>query len=327
MLDFEKPVLELEDKINKLKEGLKESTDVSPKDKKELKILEKKLIQTRRTIFKNLTPWQRVQLARRPNRPYFTDYVKMLFTDFIELHGDRAFHDDAAIIGGFARFNDIPVMILGQQKGRTVEENIKHNFGMMNPEGYRKALRLMKLAEKFNKPILTFIDTTGAYPGIGAEERGQGEAIARNLLEMSLLTVPVISTVLGEGGSGGALAIGVANAVLMLENAVYSVISPEGCASILWNDSTKAPDAAASMKMTAKDLYEFGLIDRIIPEPLGGAHTDYSVIGNNVKHALLIYCKKYMKMRRKNLSLNRYEKYRKMGEFIEKNKVITSKIK
>ncbi len=321
MLDFEKPILELETQIANLKTTLSEQ----PSNANEINKLEKKLFQTRKNIFNNLTPWQEVQLARHPNRPYFLDYVKLIFKDFVELHGDRTFQDDHALVGGFAKLNDYPVLIMGQQKGRNLEENIKYNFGMMNPEGYRKALRLMKLAEKFNKPILTFIDTTGAYPGLGAEERGQAEAIAKNLLEMSMLNVPVIATVIGEGGSGGALGIAVANVVFMLENSVYSVISPEGCASILWHDSTKAPDAAAALKITAKDLYRFGLIDKIIPEPLGGAHIDFETTANNIKKELLISLKRLLKMSKKHLTEHRYNKFRKMGEFIDNNKLISSK--
>ncbi|MDH5369693.1 MAG: acetyl-CoA carboxylase carboxyltransferase subunit alpha, partial [Gammaproteobacteria bacterium] len=240
-----------------------------------------------KSIFSNLKAAQVAQLSRHPQRPYFMDYVERIFTDFEELHGDRAFADDAALVGGMARLDGRPVMIMGQQKGRDTKEKIKRNFGMPRPEGYRKALRLMKMAERFKLPILTFIDTPGAYPGIDAEERGQSEAIARNLLEMSELKTPIINTVIGEGGSGGALAIGVGDRLMMLEYSTYSVISPEGCATILWRSAEKAPEAAEAMGLTAQRLKELQLVDQIIPEPLGGAHRDIDAIASNVKHALI----------------------------------------
>lgn len=327
MLDFEKPIRELEEKIARLKETQKKGPESAGREKTELARLERQLLRMKKTIHKNLTPWQEVQLARHPRRPFFLDYVRLLFTDFYELHGDRSFRDDQAVIGGFAKLDGHKVMLIGQQRGRTVEENIRYNFGMMNPEGYRKAIRLMKLADKFSRPILSFVDTQGAFPGMGAEERGQGEAIARNLLEMSLLGVPVITTVIGEGGSGGALGIAVSNAVLMLENSIYSVISPEGCASILYHDAAKAGEAAGALQITARDLYGFGLIDRIVPEPLGGAHAGYEETARNLKKALLHYLKKFSRMSRKKLARSRYDKFRIMGEFLEKGRIITSKRK
>ncbi|MBU1077645.1 MAG: acetyl-CoA carboxylase carboxyltransferase subunit alpha, partial [Spirochaetes bacterium] len=299
MLDFEKPIYDLQEKISELRKSSVDHPDI--KINKEISELEKKLDKLKQNIFKNLTPWQEVQLARHPQRPYFLDYVKLIFTDFIELHGDRAFKDDRAVITGFASLDKFNVMLIGQQKGRTIEDNIIYNFGMMHPEGYRKALRLMKLAEKFNKPIITFIDTQGAYPGMDAEERGQAEAIAKNLLEMSLLRVPIISVVIGEGGSGGALGIGVTNIILMMENSVYSVITPEGCASILWHDATKADQASSALKITARDLYSFGIIDKIVPEPVGGAHTDYQTAADNLKKELLASLKKLSKVRPEEL--------------------------
>ncbi len=325
MLEFEKPIYDLQNKISELSKSAIEHPCI--KLNKEVSILEKKLDKLKSHIFKNLTPWQEVQLARHPNRPYFLDYIKLIFKNFIELHGDRAFKDDRAVISGFASIDNFDVMLIGQQKGRTIEDNITYNFGMMHPEGYRKAMRLMKLAEKFKKPIITFIDTPGAYPGIDAEERGQAEAIAVNLMEMSLLKVPVISVIIGEGGSGGALGIGLANIVLMLENSIYSVITPEGCASILWKDAAKSNIAAASLKITSIDLYSFGIIDKIIPEPLGGAHTNYQMTANNLKKELLTSLKKLTKISPNELQNNRYKKFRKLGEFKQNNKIITSKRK
>src|SRR5215210_7799961 len=281
-LEFEKPVREIEEKIEKLSAA--NSGKSSAQD--DLRKLRTKLAQTEHDLYQNLTPWQRTQLARHPQRPSTLDYISELTRGFLEFHGDRAFADDRAIVGGFARFNDRTVMIIGHQKGKTLKERMQRNFGMPNPEGYRKALRLMKMAEKFNRPIMTFIDTPGAYPGIGAEERGQAEAIARNLFVMSRLAVPIISVVIGEGGSGGALALGVPDRVLMLEHGVYSVISPEGCAAILWDDPTKVPDAAAALKMTAKDLVDLHLVDEVIPEPLGGAHRDLTAITERVAKSL-----------------------------------------
>ncbi len=266
-LDFEQPIAELEGKIEAL-ENVKDKVDIS----QEIAALEDKSNTLTKKIFSSLSDWQIAQLARHPNRLYTLDYIDYVFDEFNELHGDRAYADDNAIIGGIAKLDDMPVMFIGQQKGRTTQEKIKHNFGMPRPEGYRKALRLMKMAEKFSIPVLTFIDTPGAYPGIGAEERGQSEAIARNLFEMSTLATPIIAVVIGEGGSGGALAIGVADRLMMFEYSIYSVISPEGCASILYQDASKASVAAESLKLTSSRLKDEGLIDDVIPEPLGGIH-------------------------------------------------------
>jgi len=309
-LEFEKPIREIEEKIEKLSAAAASGKASSQGDIRKLRA---KLAQVEHELYRSLTPWQRTQLARHSQRPSTLDYIGELCRDFLELHGDRMFGDDRAIVGGFARFNDRPVMIIGHQKGKTLKERMQRNFGMPNPEGYRKALRLMQMAEKFNRPIITFIDTPGAYPGIGAEERGQAEAIARNLLVMSGLTVPIISVVIGEGGSGGALALGVADRVLMLEHSVYSVISPEGCAAILWDNPEKIPDAAAALKMTATDLYELGVIDQIIPEPLGGAHREpkaiYDLVGKNLTTQLF----DLLDLPIERLLLERDQKYRKMG--------------
>ena len=264
---------------------------------------------------KNLTAWDRVLLARMPERPKAKEYIDAIFDDFIELHGDRTFGDDKAIIGGIATLNGMPVTVIGEQKGRNARENIERNFGMPNPEGYRKALRLMKQAEKFKRPVITFIDTPGAYPGMGAEERGQGEAIARNIMEMSSLKVPIICVVIGEGSSGGALAIGVGDKIAMLENAVYSVLSPEGFASILYKDSSKAKDAAENMKMTAKDLKEFKIIDDIIKEPEGGAQEDFEKLSNDVKKYLEKNIKRLKKLETAQLLEERYDKIRNFGKF------------
>lgn len=282
-LDFEQPIAELEAKIEQLRYV---SNDAEINISEEINRLQAKSSELTRSIFTNLTSWQISKLSRHPQRPYTLDYIKRIFTDFEELHGDRAFSDDRAIVAGLARFRDQPVMIIGHQKGRDTKEKISRNFGMPRPEGYRKALRLMKLAERFRIPILTFIDTPGAYPGIDAEERNQSEAIARNLMEMSRLRTPVICTVIGEGGSGGALAIGVGDLVYMLEYSTYSVISPEGCASILWKSADKAADAAEAMGITAKRLLELGLIEKVIPEPLGGAHRNPDDMANSLANAL-----------------------------------------
>ncbi|OCG71694.1 acetyl-CoA carboxylase carboxyltransferase subunit alpha [Gilliamella sp. Occ3-1] len=286
-LEFEKPIAELEAKINSLKNIDSQQVELDINLDKEIKQLHKKSRELTKKIFANLTPWEIAQLARHPNRPYTLDYLKEIFTDFDELAGDRAYADDKAIVGGIARIDGRSVVVIGHQKGRETKQKIYRNFGMPAPEGYRKALRLMQLAERFKLPIITFIDTPGAYPGIGAEERGQAEAIARNLREMSRLKVPTICTVIGEGGSGGALAIGVADKVNMLQYSTYSVISPEGCASILWKSADKAPVAAEAMNMTADKLLKLNLIDSIIPEPLGGAHRDYAVVSNSLKIQLL----------------------------------------
>lgn len=286
-LDFEKPIAELEAKINSLKSIDSQEVQMDINLDEEIKQLNKKSQELTKKIFSSLTPWQIAQLARHPNRPYTLDYIKEIFTDFDELHGDRAYADDKAIVGGMARLGDKPVMVIGHQKGRETKSKIYRNFGMPAPEGYRKALRLMLLAERFKLPIITFIDTPGAYPGIGAEERGQSEAIARNLREMSRLKVPTICTVIGEGGSGGALALGVSDKVNMLQYSTYSVISPEGCASILWKSAEKASTAAEAMNMTADKLFKLKLIDSIIPEPLGGAHRNYGSVASALKKQLI----------------------------------------
>ncbi|OCG58160.1 acetyl-CoA carboxylase carboxyltransferase subunit alpha [Gilliamella sp. Nev5-1] len=286
-LEFEKPIAELEAKINSLKNIDSQQVELDINLDKEIKQLHKKSRELTKKIFANLTPWEIAQLARHPNRPYTLDYIKEIFTDFDELAGDRAYADDKAIVGGIARIDERSVVVIGHQKGRETKQKIYRNFGMPAPEGYRKALRLMQLAERFKLPIITFIDTPGAYPGIGAEERGQAEAIARNLREMSRLKVPTICTVIGEGGSGGALAIGVADKVNMLQYSTYSVISPEGCASILWKSADKAPIAAEAMNMTADNLLKLNLIDSIVQEPLGGAHRDYATVSVSLKTQLL----------------------------------------
>src|SRR6516164_7245492 len=284
-LDFEKPVIELQNKLNDLRlHPEKHSLGISFEE--EIQIIEKKLEETRRQIFLNLTPWQRVQLARHPKRPYTLDYFAKTFTDFQELHGDRLFADDHAMVCGFAKLGEHRVLVIGTQKGRDTKENILRNFGSAHPEGYRKALRLMRLADKFGLPIITLIDTAGAYPGVAAEERHIAEAIAVNLREMMVLEVPIIATVIGEGGSGGALGIGIADRVLILENAYYSVISPEGCAAILWKDRSAAGKAAQALKITAKDLFELKLVDKIVPEPLGGAHYDADKTASILKEHL-----------------------------------------
>lgn len=282
-LDFEQPIAELEEKIEELRNV---GTDNEINISEEIARLEAKSQSLTESIFSSLTPWQIAQLARHPQRPYTLDYIQKLFTDFDELHGDRLYADDAAIVGGIARFDGEPVMVIGQQKGRDTKEKVKRNFGMPRPEGYRKALRLMEMAERFNMPIFTFIDTPGAYPGIGAEERGQSEAIARNLMVMARLRTPIICTVIGEGGSGGALAIGVGDVVMMLQYSTYSVISPEGCASILWKSAEKAKDAASALGITSDRLNELGLVDAIVEEPLGGAHRDINSIAAALKTAL-----------------------------------------
>ena len=265
-----------------------------------------------------LTPWEKVQLARHPQRPNASDYTRLIFTDFLEVHGDRAFGYDLSTLGGFAFIENQPVAVIGQQKGHDTKENLRRNFGMPHPEGYRKALRIMKLAEKFNKPVITFIDTAGAYPGLGAEERGQAEAIARNLLEMAKLRVPIVAVILGEGGSGGALGIGVANKVLMMENAWYSVISPEGCAAILWNDREMVQQAAEVLKPSAEDLLRFKIVEEIVPEPAGGAHLDWDKSARNLKTALVRNLKALVKLSPEALEKQRYEKFRQIGVFHDK---------
>ena len=307
-LEFEKPLREVEEKIEKLA-----ASGGKPSVQDEIRKLRMKLAQLEHELYGKLTPWQRTQLARHPQRPSTLDYIGEIFRDFLEFHGDRSFGDDRAIVGGFARFNDRSVMVIGHQKGKTLKERMQRNFGMPNPEGYRKALRLMKMAEKFGRPIVTFIDTPGAYPGIGAEERGQAEAIARNLYAMSRLTVPIISIVIGEGGSGGALALGVSDRILMLEHGVYSVISPEGCAAILWDDPAKVPDAAAALKMTAQDLVDLHVVDDVIPEPLGGAHREPKAVIDRVAKALTNQLFQLADLSLDQLLAQRDHKYRRMG--------------
>jgi acetyl-CoA carboxylase carboxyl transferase subunit alpha len=315
-LDFEKPIIELQAKLDELRQHPeKHSLGVSFEE--EIQLIEKKLAETRRHIFANLTAWQRIQLARHPKRPYTLDYVNGSFSDFRELHGDRLFAEDRAMVGGFARLGEHRVMVIGTQKGRDTKENILRNFGSAHPEGYRKALRLMRLANKFRLPIITLIDTAGAYPGVGAEERHIAEAIAVNLREMMLLEVPIIAAVIGEGGSGGALGIGVADRVLILENAYYSVISPEGCAAILWKDRANAPKAAAALKITANDLLGLKLVDEIVPEPLGGAHTDTAVASSKLKTHLLKHLEEILALPVAERLKRRYEKFRAHGHFHE----------
>ncbi|MGK9368111.1 acetyl-CoA carboxylase carboxyltransferase subunit alpha [Melioribacter sp. Ez-97] len=311
-LDFEKPIVELENKIEEMKkyEG---QLDISG----EIKKLEEKVEELKKNIYQNLTRWQKVQLARHPERPSTLDYIYMMTSDFVELHGDRLFKDDKAIVGGFAKLDGQKVMIIGHQKGRDTKSNLYRNFGMPNPEGYRKALRLMKLAEKFNKPVITMLDTPGAYPGLEAEQRGQAEAIARNLLEMSRLKVPIIVVIIGEGASGGALGIGVGDRILMLQNTWYSVISPESCSSILWRSWDFKEQAAEALKLTADDLLEQGIIDRIIPEPLGGAHKDPQKMADILKNILLEELNALIKIKPDKLIQNRLEKFGKMGVYEE----------
>jgi acetyl-CoA carboxylase carboxyl transferase subunit alpha len=317
-LEFERPIKELERRIEELRrfskrEGFELNVQISELERR-LKLLKEK-------VFRDLDPWERTQVARHPDRPKSMDYIERIFDDFLELSGDRVFSDDPAIIAGVAKFLAHGVIVLGHRKGRDTAENLRCNFGMVHPEGYRKAYRVMKLAEKFGKPVISFVDTPGAYPGIGAEERGQGEAIARNLYLLSHLQVPVIVVVIGEGGSGGALAIGMGDRVLMLENAIYSVISPEGCAAILWSDRGKVREAAENLKLTAKDLYELGFIDEVIKEPLGGAHSDPAGAIESVKAALTRNLNEVLKIPRKELVEARYKKYRAMGKFLDKTKV------
>jgi len=316
-LPFERPVLELEKKIAELKSSSASGIDLSG----EIKSVEKKVEKALKEVYDNLTPWQRVQVARHPLRPYTMDYINYLTQGFVELHGDRNFSDDKALITGFAKWktgNQAPVCVIGHQKGRDTKENLLRSFGSAHPEGYRKAMRVMRLAEKFGVPIICFVDTPGAYPGIGAEERGQAEAIAVNLREMGELTVPIIVIIIGEGGSGGALGIGVGDRVFVLENAYYSVISPEGCAAILWKDSARAPDAAAALKLTAEDLLELGLIDKVIREPLGGAHRDLETSAENVRIAIEESMQELKAIPKKDLPDRRYQKFRKMGVFTTK---------
>jgi len=311
-LEFERPLLELENRIAELR-----ASDDTQAARDEIARLDERLKRLQHKVYGSLTPWQRAQLARHPKRPHTLDLFRLLLEDFVELHGDRVFGDDKAIVGGLARFEGDPVVVIGHQKGRDTRENIARNFGMPHPEGYRKALRLMEMAAKFRKPLITFIDTPGAYPGLGAEERGQAEAIARNLREMAGLATPIICVVTGEGGSGGALAIGVANRILMLEHAIYSVISPEGCAAILWGEATKAPEAAELMRITAPDLMKLGVIDRIIPEPPGGAHRNWEETAENVRGPLRDALWELRSLTTEELVAERYEKFRRIGVFEE----------
>lgn len=312
ILDFEKPIFELEQKLEEMKK-FSDRLDIE----KDIIRLEEKVRQLKEEVYKGLTRWQRVQLARHPERPYTLDYIYAMTESFVELHGDRLFRDDKAIVGGLAKLGNHKVVIFGQQKGRDTKSNLYRNFGMMNPEGYRKALRLMKLAEKFKKPVITMIDTPGAFPGIEAEERGQAEAIARNLFEMARLKVPIIVVIIGEGASGGALGIGVGDRILMLENCWYSVISPESCSSILWRSWDYKEQAAEALKLTAPDLLEQGIIDRIIPEPLGGAHKDHKQMADTLKQVLIEELDAIVKIKPEKLVASRIEKFDKMGVFID----------
>jgi len=308
-LDFEKPLVELEQKIKELRDYSTDNVDFSS----DIKKLEKKADKLREEIFSNLTRWQRTQLARHQNRPYTLDYIKHIFTDWFEVHGDRNFRDDPALVCGFARLDGEPCVVIGHQKGRDTKEKVYRNFGMPNPEGYRKALRVMQMAEQFGLPIFTFIDTPGAFPGIGAEERGQAEAIARNLREMAALTVPIIVTVTGEGGSGGALAIAVGNRVIMMQYSVYAVISPEGCAAILWSDGTRGPEAAEALKLTSMDIDSLGtIIDDIVPEPVGGAHNNHKAAAETVKEYLKKHVAELRELSPEELVEQRYQKFRAM---------------
>jgi acetyl-CoA carboxylase carboxyl transferase subunit alpha len=311
-LDFEKSIAEVEQQIDRLQGLARErGLDVSA----ELLSLERKLQSLKRDVFRNLSPIERVQVARHPRRPYTLDYLELIFTDFIELHGDRMYRDDASIVGGWARLEGETVMVIGHQKGRDMKENLLRNFGMPHPEGYRKALRLMRMAEKFGRPVVCLIDTPGAYPGLGAEERGQAEAIARNLREMAALKVPSVAAVIGEGGSGGALAIGVADRVLMLENSVYSVISPEGCAAILWKSGSEREKAATALKLTAEDLFGLEVIDEVVPEPAGGAHSDWDQTASALSESLLRHLGELRSLEIAELRSRRWEKYMAMGQW------------
>lgn len=307
-LDFERPILELERKIEELRH--------ITADKEVIKRLEIELEKKKSDTYQNLTPWQKVKIARHPNRPYTLDYIAMIFTDFYELHGDRLFSEDKALIAGLARLDGEKVLVMGHQKGRDTKENLMRNFGCAHPEGYRKALRLMQLARKFGVPIITLVDTPGAYPGVGAEERGQAQAIALNLREMSDIAVPIVVAVIGEGGSGGALGIGIGDRICVMENAYYSVISPEGCAAILWKDSARAESAAEALKLTAPELLKLGIIDDIIPEPQGGAHRDPQVSGKNLKAVLKKHLQELKQIPADKLISLRYQKFRKMGAFV-----------
>ena len=313
-LEFEKHIVDIQDQIEVLLDTASgKGLDVTD----ELRVLRKKLEILREETYRNLSPIEQVQVARHPQRPYTLDYVGMIFSDWMELHGDRGFRDDAAIVGGWARLGGEPVMLIGHQKGRDMKENLRRNFGMPHPEGYRKALRLMRMAEKFGRPVVTFIDTPGAYPGIGAEERGQAEAIAMNLREMARLKVPLISVVIGEGGSGGALALGVTDRILMMEHSIYSVISPEGCAAILWRSADQRDKAAAALKLTSEDLLQLGVADEVIPEPPGGAHADWEAAAAAVKEAVLNHLKDLSAQKPDQLLKKRWAKFEAMGAWRE----------
>ena len=314
ILDFEKPIHELESKIEGLKHfGSNKKIALDP----EIKKLESRLEKMRSEIYSNLTSWQRIQIARHPDRPFTFDYIRLMMTDFMELHGDREFADDFALVAGLAKLEGQPVMVMGHQKGRDTNENVRRNFGCAHPEGYRKAMRLMKFAEKFHVPVVIFIDTPGAYPGVGAEERGQAQAIAENLRDMVQIKTPLIATVIGEGGSGGALGIGITDRIFILQHSYYSVISPEGCASILWRSSLKAPEAAEALKITAEHLKKFGIVDEIIPEPLGGAHQDPVKVAACFKKVLLKAIKELSALSPDDLIEKRYNKFRTIGKFTE----------
>ena len=315
-LDFEKPLLELERRIEDAR-SLAQGGDAAAAE--EVSRLEKRAERLRQDIYSKLTRWQRVKLARHPRRPYTLDYLSVMAPEFMELHGDRRFGDDPAIVGGLAVVDGLPLVIIGHQKGRDTKENIHRNFGMAHPEGYRKALRLMRLAANYGIPIVTFVDTPGAYPGLGAEERGQSEALARNILEMAHLAVPIVTVVIGEGGSGGALAIAVGDVVMMLENSIYSVITPEGCAAILWKDATKAEQAAEALRLTAQDLLELRVIDEVIPEPVGGAHRDAAEAARRVQEAVLRHVRALISLPAQELLDRRLEKYMRMGVYLEES--------
>jgi acetyl-CoA carboxylase carboxyl transferase subunit alpha len=320
-LDFEAPILELESKIREL-ENFSKLAEVDLSD--EISKLHARANKLKSEIYKNLTSWQRVLLARHPQRPDFTDFLSLVFTDFMELHGDGSFRDDPAVVCGLARLEQHKVMVIGTRKGKTIREKMACNFGSPHPEGYRKALRKMHLAEQMHLPVITFINTPGAYPGIGAEERGQAQAIAHNIFEMSRLKTPIICLVIGEGGSGGALALGIGDKLSIMENAYFSVISPEGCAAILWKDSAHAPEAAEALKLTPQSLLQLGIVDEIIPEPLGGAHRDYQTTSENIKFALLRYLVELKEIEIESLLEKRYAKYRRIGKFIEETNATTT---
>jgi acetyl-CoA carboxylase carboxyl transferase subunit alpha len=314
VLEFEKPLLELEKQIEELRVFSRERGIAMDE---QIRALENKSRALQVEIYKNLTPLQRIQIVRHPKRPTFLDYIGNIFTNFIELHGDRSFRDDPAMVGGIAYLEDTPVTVIGQQKGRDTKENIFRNFGLPHPEGYRKALRLMEQANKFNRPIICLVDVVGAYPGIEAEERGQGEAIARNIRDMAKLTVPIIVVITGEGGSGGALAIGVGNRVLMLENSWYSVISPEACAAILYRDSTKSGEAVEALRISSENLLEMGIVDEIIPESLGGAHKNHQETAGNLKQAIIRYLKPLLSLSKDEILEDRYQRFRNYGKYLE----------